>query len=102
MITKELLDFVKKEREKNVSDEGIKSTLTQNGWLDSDVEGAFKELRAPAPKAPPPKKPAAHWYDTMPETLEAGPRSDQPPIKNALLFLAILLVVGFAYLYLTR
>ena len=49
MITKELLDFLSKEKATGRTNEEIKSVLVQNGWLTSDVEEGFQALENPLP-----------------------------------------------------
>src|SRR3989344_4012001 len=62
MITKELVDFIKKSKGEGHSNDAIKDVLVKNGWLASDVEEGFKQLvtplPAPIPVTPTPVAPA--------------------------------------------
>jgi hypothetical protein len=60
MITKELVDFIKRERTNGHNNDQIKAVLVKNGWLSSDVEEGFKNIELAATQAPPavPKIPA--------------------------------------------
>ena len=92
MITKKLLDYIKGERGKGVSNEQIKSVLVQNGWLASDVEEGFRAVNVPegipqAPAAAPFSSPVSPVITTMPRK---G--------RRALLFIILLLIFsGVAY-----
>jgi hypothetical protein len=44
MVTKELIDYIKKCREQNISDEQIKSTLKEQGWTDEDINAGFSQI----------------------------------------------------------
>jgi hypothetical protein len=52
MVNQQLLDYVKRQLEKNVSKEQIKGSLMANGWDASDVEEGFAALAPIAPPAP--------------------------------------------------
>jgi len=43
MITKELIDYIKKCREQNISDEQIKSALKEQGWTDEDINAGLSQ-----------------------------------------------------------
>jgi len=103
MITKELLDFLSKEKATGRTNEEIKSVLVQNGWLTSDVEEGFQALEVPKP-APVPSpssnprsfvNPAASQVVTMPKRGHGG--------KRAMLFMLLLLLfAGSASAYFFR
>ena len=92
MITKELLDFLSKEKATGRTNEEIKSVLVQNGWLASDVEEGFRAVNVPegipqAPAAAPFSSPVSPVITTMPRK---G--------RRALLFIILLLIFsGVAY-----
>jgi len=44
MITKELIDYIKSQRQNGVNDEAIKSNLLSNNWLQQDINQAFLEI----------------------------------------------------------
>lgn len=50
MITQQLLDFVKSEKEKGVSDIAITETLRKNGWNSEDIEQALTSSSRGMPK----------------------------------------------------
>lgn len=88
MITKELVDFIKREKSAGHSSEQIKSVLVQNGWLSSDVEEGFRTIdtppvSAPSPAAPPPPTPMA---ETMSRRGHGG--------KRAMLFMILFLLTS--------
>ncbi len=49
MITNDLLEFVKLERTKGLTDEAIKIALVGNGWAASDIDEAYKALSVQTP-----------------------------------------------------
>src|SRR3989344_2613460 len=55
MVTLELLDFIKNQREKGKKDEEIQKTLHHSGWKDIDIAEAFHtkatDLKLPVPQA---------------------------------------------------
>src|SRR3989338_7377951 len=64
MITKELVDFIKKSKAEGHTDQSIKDVLTKNGWLPADVEEGFRDLSKPPLASTPP--PVAKTETTIP------------------------------------
>lgn len=58
MVTLELLDFIRSERVRGVSDEAIAQTLQQTGWSMEDVRAGFSTMEQTSvpPPAPPPEQ----------------------------------------------
>lgn len=55
MVTKELLDFIKNERQKGLTDDVIRQQLLKTNWTSEDVNAAFQSLDTgtPIPTTPP-------------------------------------------------
>jgi len=86
VITKELLDYIKGERAKGVSNEQIKSTLVQNGWLPSDADEAFRSMDVPPPVVSDP-------VPTLRPVLELPPKHHYAR-RSAIIFLIVILLLG--------
>ena len=89
MITKELLDFLSKEKATGRTNEEIKSVLVQNGWLASDVEEGFQALEVPTP-APVPSSSQRPFVNPAAPQVVTMPKHG----RRALLFLILLFVFG--------
>ena len=89
MITKELVDFIRKMRIEKHSDTEIQSMLTSNGWLSVDVMEAFQSIDMAArntgvPVATPAVAPATPKSFEMPSSireLNANPVSPVNPVN---------------------
>ena len=44
MITKELIDFIKKSKQEGRTEQEIRSLLIPNGWLPSDIEEGLGQV----------------------------------------------------------
>ncbi len=53
MITKELVDFIKKSKGEGKNESQIKAMLVGNGWLSTDAEEGFLAANPPAPMSVP-------------------------------------------------
>jgi len=82
MITKELLDFIKKEKINNKSSDQIKSELITNSWSAIDIEEAFKNL------------------SENDDPLKVGYQKIKKIFKNEVIFTVIFFIVGLFLFYL--
>jgi hypothetical protein len=53
MVNQEIIGYIKKSREENLTDEVIKENLEKVGWQKNDVENAFFYLNSPGIPLPP-------------------------------------------------
>lgn len=44
MITKELIEYIKTCREQNISDEQIRKTLKEQGWVDGEISEGLSKI----------------------------------------------------------
>ncbi len=84
MITKELVDFIKKSKNEGKSNEQIKAVLMQNSWLSTDVEEGFLAANPPAPLSVPIPPPTYSAPLFVPPILNVIPNNPQASVGSIL------------------
>ena len=94
MITQQLLDYIAQEIQGGVSPDAIKATLRSNGWIEADIEQAFR-ASTPAPQIIVP--PVQVVQPAKTEFFIPSEKKKFPAIKILLIVVGLLLVAGVAY-----
>ncbi len=85
MITKELVDYIKKSKGEGKTNEQIKAVLMQNTWLSTDVEEGFLAANPPVPMSvpTPPVLPVSNVPYMPPSTLNNYAPREIPVLSPA-------------------
>ncbi len=77
MVTKELLEYIKRESAKGTTTDVIKSSLLQNGWSLEDIADTYKSI-GPTNPVSPPAQPT--FIPTMPMGQTTATQAVQPTV----------------------
>lgn len=88
MITQSILDYIAKEKGRGIDDESIRTALTQVGWEQIDIEGAFRKYHEENPVNITP-----HVETEEPEKVVNKRLIQKFPLKYKLLFITMFLLI---------
>ncbi len=109
MITKELLEYIKSQKAKNIDEDEIKRDLTHNNWVIEDIEEALEKVNSIDPDTPFDVEikdrdkvlvidsEVSHPATKYTENLEA-PIGDKPKVIANVISL-LMIVVTFLFMY---